>query len=120
MRNYYGKVQTLLPKKLEGEHFDSNSITPGTPFIATLTECLNYYIHNKVNNDPGWSNIKVILSDAKVPGEGEHKIMDFIRNQRAQPDHDLNAHHCLCGAHDDLIMLGLMKLILQSFVKNFN
>ena len=55
---------------------------------------LRYYIADRVTNNPDWKNITVILSDGTVPGEGEHKIMDFIRRERAQPGYNPDTRFC--------------------------
>ncbi|KAL0480106.1 exoribonuclease, partial [Acrasis kona] len=88
-------------------HWDSNVITPGTGFMEKVTLGLKYYIHERMNNDPGWKNLTVILSDASLPGEGEHKLVEFIRQQRLQPNYNPNTSHVIHGLDADLIMLAL-------------
>ncbi|XP_063298575.1 5'-3' exoribonuclease 1 isoform X1 [Pelobates fuscus] len=87
--------------------FDSNCITPGTEFMARLHEHLKYFVNMKISTDKAWQEVSIYLSGHETPGEGEHKIMEFIRSEKTKPDHDPNTRHCLYGLDADLIMLGL-------------
>ncbi|XP_043213031.1 5'-3' exoribonuclease 1-like, partial [Amphibalanus amphitrite] len=89
------------------KRFDSNCITPGTGFMVRLNAQLRYFVARKISTDPLWQGIRVILSGHDVPGEGEHKVMEFIRYEKSLPDYDHNTRHCLYGLDADLIVLGL-------------
>lgn len=93
----------------EEEAFDSNCITPGTPFMARLSAQLKWFINKKVTEDAAWQGPEIILSGHDVPGEGEHKVMEYIRLAKAQPGYNPNVRHCLYGLDADLIMLGLLS-----------
>ncbi|KAJ5708918.1 hypothetical protein N7493_010252 [Penicillium malachiteum] len=95
-----------MPKE---DAFDSNCITPGTEFMAKLTQQLKYFINKKISEDSDWQGVEIVLSGHEVPGEGEHKIMEYIRRAKAQPDYHPNMRHCLYGLDADLIMLGLLS-----------
>ncbi len=91
--------------------FDTNSITPGTEFMKKVSIHLKYFINAKVMNDKNWQGIEIVLSGHEVPGEGEHKIMEYIRGSIGRDDYDVNLRHCIYGLDADLIMLGLVTHI---------
>jgi len=88
--------------------FDSNCITPGTEFLAKVSETIKYFIRKKIKEDPSWRELKVIFSGHDIPGEGEHKIMEHIRMMKNQPGYRPNTRHCIYGQDADLVMLGLV------------
>lgn len=38
--------------------WDSNAITPGTPFMSLLAASLRYWVSQKMNSDPGWKDVR--------------------------------------------------------------
>ncbi|CAG8720543.1 15860_t:CDS:2 [Dentiscutata erythropus] len=81
--------------------FDTNYITPGTKFMVDFSNHLKEFIHNKIQNDEIWKSAKIVYSGHDVPGEGEQKIMEYIRNSESKSD-------CIYGRDSDLILMGLL------------
>jgi len=89
--------------------WDSNQITPGTPFMERVRKTIEGYIAQRLV-DPAWEtfrDVAMLLSDSSDPGEGEHKLIQFIKKQRMVPDYDPATTHCLVGTDADLVQLAL-------------
>jgi 5'-3' exoribonuclease 2 len=73
----------LNPPPPRAKRWDHNVITPGTQFMAKLADYLRCFVKSRLSDRQGaWKGLAVILSDATVPGEGEHKLVEHIRNSR--------------------------------------
>jgi len=84
--------------------------------MLKLSLALQKWVAYKMETDVAWKGgATVIVSGPDVPGEGEHKVMEFIRNGQLGLDKDnnnalyqKNQTHVLYGLDADLIMLGLV------------
>ncbi len=82
----------------EQKPWDTNAISPGTHFMTSLHECLRDWISHK--HGP-----QIILSDSNEPGEGEHKIVRYLK----ETENEMPSAKCaIYGLDADLIMLGLV------------
>ena len=87
--------------------FSRNEITPGTDFMIELDQFIREFIETKQSLLPP----KIIYSSHLVPGEGEHKIMDYFRD----PSMDLRVSgkfrgiNVVYGLDSDLFMLTLVS-----------
>jgi 5'-3' exonuclease len=72
--------------------WDTNAITPGTSFMAALATALRTYASSAPS--------RIVVSPADVAGEGEQKIMAFLRARKP-------ADAVVYGLDADLIVLAL-------------
>ena len=85
-------------KYSEEDSWNTNAISPGTYFMRKLNEALKVFIKTLP--------IKCILSDSDERGEGEHKILHYIKNDLSNDD---KSKICIYGLDADLIMLSLVS-----------
>lgn len=109
-----GRREKAAKEKSPIESFDKNAITPGTEFMMRLDNFMVRFIGKHRNELPP----KVIYSSHLVPGEGEHKIMDYYRRGEVSdgPAAQQGAAHVLYGLDADLIMLSLLAPINNIFL----
>jgi len=105
----HAKVTNADGSSTTSDLFDSNCITPGTEFMDRVSNAIKYMIRKKIKEDPLWKSLKIIYSGHDIPGEGEHKIMQHIRDMRCEEGYQPNTRHCMYGQDADLIMLGLVS-----------
>ena len=87
-----GKLYEAQPR------WDTNAITPGTQFMANLASALRTY----AKTDP-----KIIVSPADIPGEGEQKLVEYMREHKP-------SDAVIYGLDADLIVLALWTSHTQS------
>lgn len=85
--------------------WDTNAITPGTVFMNKLSAGL----HEHFATTP--YPFSVVLRDSNTHGEGEAKIMEYIRTTEVKPLP--RSHDIIYGLDADLIMLSLASIRQQ-------
>jgi 5'-3' exonuclease len=110
---YQGVIMRQIDKTKKIDPFNTTSITPGTKFMASLNKIIcNHFSENKTK----YNINQIFVSTSDLPGEGEHKIFDFIRNSNFINTHSTNVVY---GLDADLIMLSMNHLPINNQIYLF-
>ena len=125
------RKRRFIAAKQEGKLFDKNLFTPGTQLMFEL----DVYLRNWIETNRYQLPPHVIYSSHMVPGEGEHKIFQFMREGKynIRPNrYELRktslesetyieqGAHVIYGLDADLIMLSVLAPLNKIFLKREN
>lgn len=116
------KKRRYLAHKNGLSNFDKNSVSPGTPLMIELDTYLTKRFADKIRNFelPPY----FVYTGHNIPGEGEHKIFDYIRSGKisaASPKIFLDreetfAATIIYGDDSDLIINAVISPISRLFI----
>lgn len=107
-RRFSGWKQSAMEREIKSQFgveeksvWNRNAITPGTVFMKKLSDGIRKAIQQKKITN--LRNLEFVFSDSSVPGEGEHKLIPFLRQKGKTKDEKI----VIYGMDADLIMLSL-------------
>jgi len=115
-RRYKSLYQTTISrsifKSVGADPWNTTAITPGTMFMKRLNE----KIQERYNNPKKYGLKNLIVSGSNEPGEGEHKLFEYIRTF---PEQHQNVNTIIYGLDADLIMLSINHLPISNQIYLF-
>jgi len=78
-----------------------------TEFMNELNKAFHFFIKKLIDEDDSLRKLKIVFSGCYVPGEGEHKLLEYIRKMKKAKNFNPNEVFCIYGQDADLIMLSL-------------
>ena len=101
---YQNEISRQIFKKTASDPWNTAAITPGTIFMSELNTMIQeYFSLEKYSKEP----LNILVSGSNKPGEGEHKLFDYIR---INPEKHASESTVIYGLDADLIMLSINHL----------
>ena len=100
---YQGEVSKSIFKKQGTDAWNTTAITPGTVFMRELGQGITDHFSNAKK----YGVRKLMVSTSEEPGEGEHKLFHYIREN---PEEHATQSTVIYGLDADLIMLSINHL----------
>jgi hypothetical protein len=102
-RRYKSQHLSTLPFITKQSRWNTAAITPGTNFMNTLSSQIAREFQHK---DAAYGVTQIIVSGSNVPGEGEHKMYEHLRENAT-----VHENVAIYGLDSDLIMLSIFHTI---------
>ena len=109
---YQNNLSRSIFKNTAPDPWNTTAITPGTLFMKKLNE----KVYSFYNNPSRYNVSNIIVSGSDSPGEGEHKLFQYIRDNEAGHKEDTTVVY---GLDADLIMLSINHLPISKNIYLF-
>jgi 5'-3' exonuclease len=109
---YQNTISRSIFKSVGNDPWNTTAITPGTIFMKKL----NDKMYLRYNDAAKYGLKNLLVSGSDEPGEGEHKLFEYIRTY---PEEHQNVNTIIYGLDADLIMLSINHLPISNQIYLF-